>query len=165
MSFELAEELKHEWTDQFVQVDDEVAELKRFAGLTGQVKTVNMSGQVLVEFEGSEDIGWYDIHPRFLKIVASAPVESPEPEATDTGQEATTTETAAETAKPTAAPSSTTDILAALRAEGQGEGGEAVTETTQPAAQPAAQPDHQPSQQQAQPADQPSVHPPAQQAA
>ena len=75
MSFELAEELKHEWTDQFVQVDDEVAELKRFAGLTGQVKTVNMSGQVLVEFEGSEDIGWYDIHPRFLKIVASAPVE------------------------------------------------------------------------------------------
>ena len=69
--------LQREWTDRFVQVDGSIPELKRFAGLTGQVKTVNMSGHALVEFVGSEDIGWYDIHPQFLTVVeADVPTES-----------------------------------------------------------------------------------------
>ncbi len=69
--------LQREWTDRFVQVDGSIPELKRFAGLTGQVKTVNMSGQALVEFVGSEDIGWYDIHPQFLTVVeVEVPAES-----------------------------------------------------------------------------------------
>ena len=69
--------LQREWTDRFVQVDGSIPELKRFAGLTGQVKTVNMSGHALVEFTGSEDIGWYDIHPQFLTVVeAAVPAES-----------------------------------------------------------------------------------------
>jgi len=67
--FDQVNSLQREWTDKFVQVDDSVAELKRFSGLTGQVKTVNMSGQALVEFNESEDIGWYDIHPNFLTVV------------------------------------------------------------------------------------------------
>ena len=69
--------LQREWTDRFVQVDGSIPELKRFAGLTGQVKTVNMSGHALVEFTGSEDIGWYDIHPQFLTVVeVDVPTES-----------------------------------------------------------------------------------------
>jgi len=80
--FEEVDSLQREWTDRFVQVDGSVAELRRFAGLTGQVKTVNMSGQALVEFDGSEDIGWYDIHPQFLTVVevevaATAPEAAP----------------------------------------------------------------------------------------
>ena len=69
--------LQRDWTDRFVQVDGSIPELKRFAGLTGQVKTVNMSGHALVEFTGSEDIGWYDIHPQFLTVVeVDVPTES-----------------------------------------------------------------------------------------
>ena len=90
--------LQREWTDRFVQVDGSIPELKRFAGLTGQVKTVNMSGQALVEFVGSEDIGWYDIHPQFLTVVE---VEVPAESVDDTEA---TVEDAPAPAKETAAP-------------------------------------------------------------
>ena len=90
--FDQVNTLQREWTDKYVQVDGSVAELRRFAGLTGQVKTVNMSGQALVEFDGSEDIGWYDIHPNFLTIVeASQKVEAA---ATESAAEAPAAETA-----------------------------------------------------------------------
>ncbi len=56
--FARLEELKREWTDQFVQVNADRPELKRFAGIVGRVVTVNCSGQALIDFQ---DGGWYDI--------------------------------------------------------------------------------------------------------
>ena len=52
------DQLKSEWTDQFVQVNPSRPELKRFAGRLGRVVTVNWSGRALVDFA---DGGWYDI--------------------------------------------------------------------------------------------------------
>lgn len=69
MSIELAEQLKRDLTDKWVLVDKTIPELKRFSGLTGKVKTVNMNARALVEFDGGEDIGWYDIDPSFLTVV------------------------------------------------------------------------------------------------
>ncbi|MDA1214095.1 MAG: hypothetical protein O2955_16405, partial [Planctomycetota bacterium] len=77
ITFAQAETLKKELTDRYVIVQEGVAELRRFQGKTGKVKTVNMSGRALVEFDGSEDIGWYDIDPSFLKVV-TAPVSKKE---------------------------------------------------------------------------------------
>ncbi len=108
--FDQVDLLQREWTDRFVQVDDSVAELKRFAGLTGQVKTVNMSGQALVEFDGPEDIGWYDIHPEFLTVVTGQatkeqPVDTPADE-TPAAEQAV----AATTSEPAAAPADTSKL-------------------------------------------------------
>ena len=60
------EELKREWTDQFVEVNAERPELKRFAGIVGRVITVNYNNKALVDFQ---DGGWYDItaSPEYLK--------------------------------------------------------------------------------------------------
>ena len=69
MSIEQAEVLKQDLTDKWVVVDKSVPELKRFALLTGKVKTVNMNGQALVEFDSGENIGWFDINPTYLKMV------------------------------------------------------------------------------------------------
>jgi hypothetical protein len=52
------EALKREWTDQYVEVNPEHPELKRFAGLVGRVVTVNHNNKALVDFQ---DGGWYDI--------------------------------------------------------------------------------------------------------
>ena len=71
--FEQAELLKKQYTDKFVVVKSGAPELKRFQGLTGVVKTVNMSCRALVMFDGTPDIGWYDIDPTFLTLV-DAPV-------------------------------------------------------------------------------------------
>jgi hypothetical protein len=79
MSIASAEQLKKEWTDKYVVVDEKTPELKRFSGLTGTVKTINMNGRALVEFDGAVDIGWYDIDPSFLKIV-SEPLKKKAPE-------------------------------------------------------------------------------------
>lgn len=76
MSIEQAEQLKTELTDKWVVVDKNIPELRRFAGLTGKVKTVNMNCQALVEFHDQEDIGWYDIGTTFLTVV-DKPVEKP----------------------------------------------------------------------------------------
>lgn len=69
MSIEQAEQLKRELTDKWVVVADQIPELRRFASLTGKVKTVNMNCRALVEFDGPEDISWYDIDPQFLTVV------------------------------------------------------------------------------------------------
>ena len=53
------EQLKHEWTDQFVEVNPERPELKRFVGRVGRVITVNHNNKALVDFS---DGGWYDIN-------------------------------------------------------------------------------------------------------
>ncbi len=73
MSLDLIDKLKTDLTDKYVVVMENVPELRRFVGLTGIVKTVNMSGRALVQFDGPVDIGWYDIDPKFLKLV-EAPV-------------------------------------------------------------------------------------------
>ena len=69
MSIEAAEKFKADLTDKFVVVQENVPELRRFAGLTGKVKTVNMSCRALVEFDGPADISWYDIDPAYLKVI------------------------------------------------------------------------------------------------
>jgi hypothetical protein len=52
------EELKREWSDQYVQVNPDRPELKRFAGIVGRVVTVNWNNKALIDFQ---DGGWYDI--------------------------------------------------------------------------------------------------------
>lgn len=69
MSITQAEKLKVELTDKWVIVAEDVPELRRFADLTGKVKTVNMNCRALVEFDDVEDISWYDIDPQFLTVV------------------------------------------------------------------------------------------------
>jgi hypothetical protein len=69
MSIERAEQLKREWTDKFVVVNPEVPQLRRFRNLTGTVKTVNMNCRALVQFDGPEDISWYDIDLDHLQVV------------------------------------------------------------------------------------------------
>ena len=65
------EELKREWTDQFVEVNAERPELKRFAGIVGRVVTVNYNNKAVVDFQ---DGGWYDIaaSPEYLKKLDAA---------------------------------------------------------------------------------------------
>ncbi len=58
VSIARCEELKREWTDQFVQVNADRPELKRFANRIGRVITVNYNGKAVIDFA---DGGWYDI--------------------------------------------------------------------------------------------------------
>ncbi|VAX41146.1 hypothetical protein MNBD_PLANCTO02-3217 [hydrothermal vent metagenome] len=69
MTIQIAEQRKRDLTDKYVIVIAETPELKRFEGLTGTVKTVNMNGRALVQFDGPVDISWYDIDPDFLEVV------------------------------------------------------------------------------------------------
>ncbi len=69
MVFEQIEQLKKQYTDKYVVVDETRPELRRFQGQTGIIKTVNMSGRALVEFNANLNIGWYDIELDFLKVV------------------------------------------------------------------------------------------------
>jgi len=70
--FEHIEKLKKDYTDKYVVVDESRPELARFKGLTGAVKTVNFSGRALVEFDGYNNIGWYDIDPAFFEGCSGA---------------------------------------------------------------------------------------------
>jgi hypothetical protein len=67
--FDQIEKLKQQWTDKYVVVDSDRPELRRFEGQTGTVKTVNMSGRALVQFEAYNNIGWYDIALDYLKVI------------------------------------------------------------------------------------------------
>ncbi len=69
MDTEHVEKLKREYTGQYVIVDEQRPELRRFKGMTGTVKTVNMNGRALVEFDGNNNHGWYDIDIDFLKVI------------------------------------------------------------------------------------------------
>jgi len=69
MSIAAADALRSSLTDKYVIVRAETPELRRFSGLTGQVKTVNMNGRALVQFDGAVDISWYDIDPSFLSVI------------------------------------------------------------------------------------------------
>ncbi len=76
LMFDQIEKLKREYTDKYVVVDAAQPELARFNGFVGQVKTVNMNGRALVQFDAWLNIGWYDIDPSYLKVVPK-----PEPDA------------------------------------------------------------------------------------
>jgi len=69
MDFEHIEKLQREYTDKYVIVDDQRPELRRFKGMTGTVKTVNMKGRAMVEFDGNNNRGWYDIDIDFLELI------------------------------------------------------------------------------------------------
>jgi hypothetical protein len=62
------EQLKREWTDQYVEIDPTKnrPELKRFEGRVGRVVTVNWNMRCLVDFS---DGAWYDIAPDYLRKV------------------------------------------------------------------------------------------------
>lgn len=146
MVFEHIEKLKREYTDKFVVVDEARPELVRFRGLTGQVRTVNMSGRALVEFDGYNNIGWYDIDIDFLKVV-DAPQPKEEKKAERPAGKAAVAKKKTAPAKE-AAPEkkaavakeggSVDDILAAARAG-------AKPKKDKPAAKPAAKSDDEPS--------------------
>jgi hypothetical protein len=70
---EQVEQLRQQYTDKYVAVDTARPELARFKGAIGQVKTVNMSGRALVQFEANNDRGWYDIAVEDLKVVDKPP--------------------------------------------------------------------------------------------
>jgi hypothetical protein len=113
--FEAIERLKAEWTDKYVVIDSPAAELARFAGVTGTVRTVNMNGRCLVEFDQYSNIGWYDIDPACLKIIPE-PLPKPEPKAKPAPKAAAPAAKAGKPAKPAAGKRpSTADILAAAR--------------------------------------------------
>ncbi len=57
------DELRKDWLDHYVKVDESRPELRRFAGRMGRVVTVNYNGRVIVDFQ---DGGWYDVPPAFL---------------------------------------------------------------------------------------------------
>jgi len=90
--FEQIEKVKTEYTDKYVVVDGQRAELARFKDLVGQVKTVNMSGRALVEFMDYHlNIGWFDIDLDYLKVVdkpAPKPKEEKKPAAKKTAAKA-----------------------------------------------------------------------------
>ena len=77
MVFEHIEKLKQEYSDKYVVVDENRPELGRFLNLTGQVKTVNMSGRALVQFDGYDNIGWYDIEIDYLRVVTKPEAAEP----------------------------------------------------------------------------------------
>jgi hypothetical protein len=151
MVFEHIEELKRSFTDKYVVVDPSRPELRRFDGLTGTVRTVNMNGKALVEFDGYSNIGWYDIDVDFLRII-DAPLPKAVKEERKGSKEGAATEGAAKAkpaakpvaksgeAKPAAATAaskmSPAEVLAAARASKAG--GAAATGSPVPAAKPAA---------------------------
>ena len=56
--FEVLDQVREKWIDQFVTVNENRPELKRFAGIVGRVVTVNYNGRAVIDFQ---DGGWYDI--------------------------------------------------------------------------------------------------------
>ena len=70
MAIEKIDKIKREYTDKYVMVDGGRPELARFNDQVGRVKTVNMSGRALVEFQDyHKNIGWFDIDLDYLKVV------------------------------------------------------------------------------------------------
>ncbi len=139
--FDVIERLKSEWTDRYVVVNSSAPELARFVNSTGTVRTVNMNGRCLVEFDQFNNTGWYDIDPSALKIVPqplpkTVEKEAAKPSASAKAAPAKAAPAAKAAPKPAGAGKpSTADILAAARAKA---GGTAVPASAKPA--PAAKP-------------------------
>jgi len=79
-TFDEIEQFKQRYTDKLVAIDASRPELRRFEHATGRVKTVNMSGRALVQFDAYDNIGWYDIDLAFLRVI-DQPLPKPEPKA------------------------------------------------------------------------------------
>ncbi len=110
------EKMKHEYTDKYVLVDAERPELARFRDIVGRVKTVNMNGRALVEFdEYHTNIGWFDIDPSFLKVLDGPLPKLPKAEKKATPKEAKPAAAKAAPAKAAGGKPSVADILAAAR--------------------------------------------------
>src|SRR5215207_6331925 len=76
------EQMKRDFTDKYVLVDATRPELARFRDVVGRVKTVNMNGRALVEFDEYHlNTGWYDIAPEYLKVADKPPPKVAKPEA------------------------------------------------------------------------------------
>ena len=112
--FEAIERLKAEWTDKYVVIDSPAAELARFAGVTGTVRTVNMNGRCLVEFDQFNNVAWYDIDPSYLKVVPK-PQPKPAGEKPAKAAKPAAKKPAAKAAAAKGSKPSTADILAAAR--------------------------------------------------
>jgi len=77
------EKLQQQYTDQYVMVDAARPELARFAGIPGQIKTINMNGRALVQFDWA-DLDWLKIidkpaPPPVKETVAKKPVPAKKP--------------------------------------------------------------------------------------
>jgi hypothetical protein len=136
---ETIDKLQRDFTDKYVVVDETIPELARFGGHLGQVKTINMNGRALVQFDAWNNIGWYDIEVDCLKVVDPAEFEAKQAEATKEKAKPAAKAAPSEAAKPPAASGakrSTADILAAARAN---KGGGAAAPAAKPAVEkPAA---------------------------
>ncbi|HKD37126.1 MAG TPA: hypothetical protein VKB78_10005 [Pirellulales bacterium] len=106
MVFDQIETLKRDYTDKYVVVDESRPELARFRGFVGQVKTINMNGRALVEFqEYIANIGWYDIDLDFLTVVPKPEPAAVAKEAKPARKEAPAKAAPAAVAKPAEAAS------------------------------------------------------------
>jgi hypothetical protein len=147
MAVEQIEQIKRDYTDKYVVVDATRPELARFRDVVGRVKTVNMNGRALVEFDGYHlNVGWYDIAPEFLKVVDKPAPKAPKPEvkkaapkaapakkpAGEAASSGLSPSKAAAGAPPKAGKPSVAEILAAARA-----GKAAAPTTAQPPAEKA----------------------------
>jgi hypothetical protein len=130
--FDQIEKLKQEYTDKYVVVDASRPELARFDGFTGQVKTVNMSGRALVEFDAWNNIGWYDIDVDFLTVVPK-----PEPKAEEPAAKKAAPAKAAPAAKPAASGDKKLSPLEMARQQGAAKSASAA-EKAAPGAKPKA---------------------------
>ncbi|MEM8947617.1 MAG: hypothetical protein AAGD11_20775, partial [Planctomycetota bacterium] len=155
--FDQIEKVKQEYTDKYVQVDANRAELARFKDLVGQVKTVNMSGRALVEFMDYHlNIGWFDIDLDYLKVV-DKPAPKPKEEKKPAAKKASAKKAepaaekklsplemarAADSGKKSGGgeKKSTADVLAALRGEKGGAKTEAKPAEAKAAPEPKAEP-------------------------
>jgi hypothetical protein len=139
------EQMKRDYTDKFVLVDATRPELARFRDVVGRVKTVNMSGRALVEFDDYHvNIGWYDIDPEFLKVVDQPPPKPAKTEAKKAAPKAAPAAKEKPAAKAAAAPAakggrpSVADMLAAARGGGTAKPGTAAPAKAKGEAAPAA---------------------------
>jgi hypothetical protein len=138
------EKMKREYTDKYVLVDTARPELARFRDVVGRVKTVNMNGRALVEFDDYHlNTGWFDIAPEFLKVVDQPPPKAPKVEKKPAAKAeakpavAKAPAKAAPAAGAKSAGKSVADILAAARA---GKSAPATPAETAKGDQPAAKP-------------------------
>jgi hypothetical protein len=124
MFAEQIEKMKRDYTDKYVMVDATRPELARFRDIVGRVKTVNMNGRALVEFDDYHvNIGWFDIAPEYLKVVDKPPPKAPKteakkaaPKAAPAAKKTAAAPASAGGAAAKAGKPSVADILAAARA-------------------------------------------------
>jgi hypothetical protein len=135
------EQMKRDFTDKYVLVDATRPELARFRDVVGRVKTVNMNGRALVEFDEYHlNIGWYDIAPEFLKVVDKPLPREKKVEAKKPAAKAEAKPAAAKPAAPAAkgGKPSVADMLAAARAGGAAKAGGAPPTAAKAKEAPAA---------------------------